>query len=300
MARSHPGLLLSLQLVSKSTKTRAWLLSHALERHLGALESLMPAGSAQGRSLASTKQSVDAGAIAKAIAAPAELDYGQELVDCVNDVVCEFTARHGRLAQSDGLAGPEMARVDLMVAELGQWLSSGATAAAAARDGHASPWRHSESYVHHDQLSRRWSTVFAQEGAVHQLLDIFDEDDVEALKEKVTRGLPVDIIVDGVSESALMAAAARNASTCTEFLLEQGATVRLCRRHPPAGIHALAFVPFVARPRGRWMGSLLPLTCRLPHFRGGELEVQCWTGWPFLAARSCLHVLLTFVDVMHR
>eukprot|EP01052_Picozoa_sp_SAG31_P003991 SAG31_NODE_160_length_21908_cov_25.529048_3_plen_740_part_00 len=230
------------QVTQQSHDTRAWLLAHALRLHLGALDEAVPAGGAAAQVIAATKAAVDDHVIALALGTPGEAEYGYELVDCLHDLSCEFKARSSRLAKTHALGEADMDRIHLMASEVTQWLHSGALAAATDRDGHASPWRQSEGYIHDDQLSKRWNTVYAEDRMVHQLLDIFDEDDVETLQSKVMNGLPADIVVDPCGESALMAAAARNAFKCAEWLIEKGATVNAVNDDGSTAFHyACAF-----------------------------------------------------------
>ena len=219
------------QVASQSHETRGWLLQHALATHLDKLGEILAANPRTGseavtKSVGELRRAVDQDTALRLVKAEGGGDYSSDLVDAVQDVVSELTARSGRLATHAPLGAEDSQRVQHLVEEVRQWLDGGVDAAKSAQSSRqAAPWRtgHGTDAARHSRLSQRWDAVFASGARVWRLLDVFDADDDATLKKLVHCGMPLDMALDEGGESLLMAAAQRNASACAEWLLEEGA-----------------------------------------------------------------------------
>lgn len=190
------------QSVPRSHITRAWLLQHALESHLDNLAEILARANLSDvvtKSVRSLRNSVDKDTTLRMVESARDADFAHELVDSMHDFVSEYRERSGRLAISAKLEQHDVDRVQHMVDEVTKWLQGGVVALQKLQKS-GTPWRcgHGDKHAQDRCLSRRWNAVFARGARVWRLLDIFDADDVSALKSMVLCGTPLDMLLDEV------------------------------------------------------------------------------------------------------
>jgi hypothetical protein len=215
------------QVAPRSHATRGWLLQHALETQLDRLAEVLSSVSiadSVAKAVRELRKAVDQDATLRLVQGAA--DTAAELVDAIHDFVIEFKSRSGRLAKSTALEQRDMSRVQAMVDEVSAWLQgSGAEEKEATspwRPGHDSECQSTRGLTEPRCTAGRWNAVFATGARLWRLLDIFDADDVGALKTLALRGVQLDMLLDGGGETMLMAASERNAAACVDWMLDSG------------------------------------------------------------------------------
>jgi hypothetical protein len=135
------------------TVTRAWLLKHALEHHVDTIiKEFAQPGTAEMTSLQAVRKLINTDTVGKIVQSVARLDFTQEVIDALSDMLTEYTARKGRLQE---LGPSEMERLGWMVEELEHCFSGGTAAKESGQE-----WRAAQG--DHVRLSKRWHAVFVQ------------------------------------------------------------------------------------------------------------------------------------------
>jgi hypothetical protein len=197
----------SKQFAPRTYDIRAWLLQHALDHHLkslGAVLETVKLSDAVTKAVASLRKDVTEEATLRIVKSPRDAEFAHELVDSMHDFITEFSERNGRLSQYAKLDSDDISRAQSMVDEVAKWVKGGVDAVQTMQQ--PAPWRsgHGDNCELSERLSRRWSAVFARGARVWRLLDIFDADNVAALKALVLCGLPIDMLLDEVGGLALV------------------------------------------------------------------------------------------------